>query len=113
MSYKNPQALLERTAASGEYQQLAQSFRRSLLAENKAPRTVETYAEAIRLFGDFLATNGMPTVPRHIKREHVEAFIAELLTRAKPATASNRYRALQQFFKWLVAEGELKTSPMA
>lgn len=30
-----------------------------------------------------------------------------------PATASNRYRALQVFFKWLVEEGEIKVSPMA
>ncbi|MGD9890088.1 MAG: tyrosine-type recombinase/integrase [Dehalococcoidia bacterium] len=112
MSYKDPASLLKRTVASGEYQQLAQSFRRSLLAENKAPRTVETYAEAIRSFGDFLAQQGMPTVPRHIKREHVEAYIADLLSRWKPATASNRYRALQQYFKWMVMEGEIKTSPM-
>ena len=54
----------------------------------------------------------MPTTPRHIRREHVEAFIADLLSRAKPATASNHFRALQQYFKWMVAEGETKTSPM-
>ena len=31
----------------------------------------------------------------------------------KPASAANRYRSLQQFFKWLVIEGQIKTSPMA
>jgi site-specific recombinase XerC len=33
--------------------------------------------------------------------------------RHKPATASVRFRALQQFFKFLAAEGDIKSSPMA
>jgi site-specific recombinase XerD len=48
-----------------------------------------------------------------ITREHVEAFIADLLERWKPATAHNRYRALRSFFGWLVDEGEIRESPMA
>ena len=31
----------------------------------------------------------------------------------KPLTALNRYRGLQAFFTWVVAEGELDASPMA
>jgi site-specific recombinase XerD len=92
---------------------LSASFERTLLAENKSPRTVETYGEALRLFGAFLRERGMPTSVPHVKREHVEAFITDLLARWKPATASNRYRALHAFFKWCLAEGELKASPMA
>ena len=37
----------------------------------------------------------MPTAPAAITREHVEAFITDLLERWKPATAHNRYRALR------------------
>ncbi len=33
---------------------LAESLRRSLRAENKAPRMIETCDEALRLFGDVL-----------------------------------------------------------
>jgi len=55
----------------------------------------------------------MPLLVANIRREHVESFIADLLARWKPATANNRYRALQQFFRWAVEDGELKTSPMA
>lgn len=95
-----------------DFWSLAESFRRSLLAENKSAATIKTYGEALRLFGDFLARRGMPQAIAHIRREHVEAFIADLLARCKPATASNRYRALQQFFTWAAAEGEIKTSPM-
>ena len=92
---------------------LSQSFRRTLLAENKSPRTLETYGEALRRFGAFLRERGLPTGVRSIKREHVEAFVADLLARWKPATASNRYRALHSFFKWCVEEGEIEASPLA
>jgi site-specific recombinase XerD len=90
-----------------------ESFRRSLLAENKAPRTIRTYLEALGLFGEFLASQGMPTDIEGIHREHVEAFIADLLNRGqRPATAANRYRSLQAFFRWAADEGEIKDSPM-
>ncbi|MDE3076346.1 MAG: phage integrase N-terminal SAM-like domain-containing protein, partial [Chloroflexota bacterium] len=88
------------------------SFRRSQLAENKSRRTIQTYGESLRLFAEFLVAKGMPQTLENIRREHVEAFIADLLARWKPATASNRYRALQVFFKWAMQEGEIKTSPM-
>lgn len=95
------------------YRSLTESFRRTLLAENKSARTVQTYGEALRIFGQFLIDRGMPTSPAGIHREHIEEFITELLRRYKPATASNRYRALQVFFKWLLEEGEIAESPMA
>jgi site-specific recombinase XerD len=48
----------------------------------------------------------------HVHREHIESFISHLLDTRKPATANNRYRGLQSFFKWLVDEGEIKANPM-
>jgi site-specific recombinase XerD len=69
--------------------------------------------EAVARLAAFLTERGMPTHVAHIKREHVEAFITYLLERWKPATANNRYRGLQRFFKWLVDEGEIKEPPMA
>ncbi|MPZ91406.1 MAG: tyrosine-type recombinase/integrase [Actinobacteria bacterium] len=47
-----------------------------------------------------------------IQRTDVEGFIADLLATRKPATASNRYRALQAFFGWCVRESEIDRSPM-
>jgi site-specific recombinase XerD len=85
---------------------------RSLRAENKSPRTIETYGEACRGFSRFLADRGMPTTIEAVAREHVEAFIEDLLQRWKPATAQNRYRALARFFAFCVEEGELTGSPM-
>ena len=54
----------------------------------------------------------MPTAVSALRREHVEAFMDELNQRTKPATASNRFRALQQFFKYLEEEDEVERSPM-
>lgn len=89
------------------------SFVRSLRAQNLSERTVETYTESVSQLARYLASMGMPTEPAAITREHVESFIGYLLKRRKPATASNRYRGLQQYFKWLLEEGEIKESPMA
>jgi site-specific recombinase XerD len=55
----------------------------------------------------------MPTTVAGVKREHLEAYIVDKLRTGSPGGASNRYRALQQFFKWLVDEGEIAVSPMA
>jgi site-specific recombinase XerD len=55
----------------------------------------------------------MPTDPARLTREYIEEFIGDLLQRYKPATANNRYRSLQRYFKWLVEEGEIKSNPMA
>lgn len=91
---------------------LLPSFRRYLDATNKAPRTIETYEESVRQLADYLRRMGMPQRASSIRREHVEAYIADVLTRWKPATAHVRYRSCKTFFRWAVGEGELKDSPM-
>jgi site-specific recombinase XerD len=88
------------------------SFTRHLQAGNKAARTIQTYTESLTRLAAYLEAEGMPTDPTMVTREHVESFIADLLGRYKPATAHNRYRALATFFRWLVEEGEIRTSPM-
>ena len=89
------------------------SFVRSLRVQNLSKRTIQTYSESVRQFAGFLARTGMPQDVTLITREHVESFIAHLLEHWKPLTAANRYRGLQQYFKWLLEEGEIKDSPMA
>lgn len=88
------------------------SFARHLRAENKSPSTVVTYSKAVMQLDDYLAAQGMPRAVADIHREHVESFLVDLQERMKPATVSQRFRSLQQFFKWLALEGEVKTSPM-
>jgi site-specific recombinase XerD len=101
-----------KAVAPVSYQALAKSFERSLAAANKSPATIRTYRESVRLLGEFLAEQGMPTRVDAITREHIEEFIADQLRRWRPATAETRYKGLRQFFGWLLEEGEITRSPM-
>ncbi len=96
-----------------EHHLYRRSFLRSLAAENLSKRTQETYGESVSQFIEFVGRQGAPLTPADITREHVQAFITELLERCKPATAHNRYRALNRYFRWLLEEGEIAASPMA
>jgi site-specific recombinase XerD len=91
---------------------LNRSFRRTLEAENKSPRTIEAYIDAVRLLASYCQAHGHPVLTGELRREHIQAFIADQLAHWKPATAHNRYRSLHAFFKWAVAEDDLEVSPM-
>lgn len=92
---------------------LRESFLRHLAAENKSPSTLLTYGRAVEQLGEFLVRSRMPTEVDAITREHVESFVLDLQANGwKPASRANRFRSLQQFFKWLQAEGEIRESPM-
>jgi site-specific recombinase XerD len=100
-------------SAEGDVAANATSFARHLRGANKSPNTIKSYLEATTQFDEFLADRGMPREVAAIHREHVEAFIENQLSRLKPASAANRYRSLQQYFRWLADEGEIRESPMA
>lgn len=91
----------------------AASFARHLRAENLSPQTVTTYLQSVARLAEFLEAKGMPVEVANIRREHVEAWLEDLLARWRPATAVNRFTGAQQFFRWLVDEGEIRESPMA
>jgi site-specific recombinase XerD len=98
---------------AGDIPANARSFARHLRAANKSPNTIKAYLDAVTRLDAFLEARGMPRTVAAIHREHVEAFVEDQLARLKPASAANRYRSLQQFFRWLLDEGELRESPMA
>jgi hypothetical protein len=107
-----PPAGADRQLPRGHILVLNRSFRRTLEAENKSPRTIEAYTDAVRLLATYCQAHGRPLLAGQLRREHVQEFIADQLARWKPATAHNRYRGLHAFFKWAVAEGDLAVSPM-
>ena len=94
-----PTGAAESTAA-GDIPANAQSFARHLRAANKSPNTTKAYLDAVARLDAFLEARGMPRAVAAIHREHVEAFVEDQLARLKPASAANRYRSLQQFFRW-------------
>jgi site-specific recombinase XerC len=103
---------MRQTLVHGDILPNLQSFCRHLRAENLSPKTQETYAESVTQLAAYMKDQGMPLDVASVRREHVEAFIAHLLETRMPATANNRYRGVQSFFKWLVEEGEIKANPM-
>ncbi len=99
--------------ASPSVEGLSRSWLRSLRAEGKSPRTLETYGDAVRQLDAYLAAHELPQDIASVRREHVEGFISDILDRASASTANNRFRALRVFFGWCVEEEEIEVSPMA
>lgn len=111
-----PRARLAAVPATGptdDFEELRDSWDLSLAADNKSPATRATYLAALDELGRFLAAEGYPRHVAGIERAHLEAWMAALLARVKPATASIRYRAVQQFFRWAAEEEVLIANPMA
>ena len=97
---------------SAELRDLAPSWRRSLRAGNRSPKTIKSYLAALDQLADHLEDAGRSTAVDQIARSDVESFIGHLLDTRSAATAATRYRGLQQMFKWAVEEGERDVSPM-
>jgi site-specific recombinase XerD len=126
MSVRTP-----RPAADAEARQVLELLRNSwtlaLRADHKSGRTIETYREAadqlIRFLlappplpgevADVFESAGLVTSPGEITATHLRAFMSHLLGQHKPSTANNRYRGLQQWFRWMASEDEIEYSPFA
>ena len=92
---------------------LLPDWRTHLRARNVAPSTIASYQAVGANLLAFLHDKGMPTAAGRVTRDHLEAFLAELVDRVAPATVAKHYRSLQQLFRWLVEDGEITDSPMA
>jgi site-specific recombinase XerD len=103
---------MKRTAVTPTILALRPSFSRHLRAANLRPKTEATYGYAIGDLASYLERAGMPQELASITREHVEAYLEDLLARRRPATALAYFKGLQQFFRWAEDEGEVTRSPM-
>ncbi len=89
------------------------SFRLHLAAEGKSAKTIRTYTDAAAWFATaHLLRQAGKTAWAQADRRDVQEWMAWLLGRYSDCYASNQYRALQQFFKWLAAEDDMP-DPMA
>lgn len=104
------------TALSAEMGTPWGSFRRdfavTLKAEGKSANTLRLYLGAVDKLAGWCADNGGVADPTLVTRGELTAFLAAMTEQWKPATVSVTYRALQQFFGWLVREEEIDRSPM-
>ncbi|MEE9227847.1 MAG: phage integrase N-terminal SAM-like domain-containing protein, partial [Acidimicrobiia bacterium] len=90
---------------------LAPSWYLSLRSRGRSPRTIKGYKLAAEQLSRYLQDTGTPIRVSAIKREHVEAYIVNMFDNRAAATARQRYASLQQFFKWLLEEGEITRNP--
>lgn len=91
---------------------LAIDFDLSLAAQNKSTATRKVYGTAVKQLHEYLTRCGMPTDVANIRREHVEAYLADVLQTRSASTAKTRFGGLQVFFTFLLDEGEIPRSPM-
>ena len=84
-------------------------FRAWMRSRNLAESTQRIYSGAVEELAGFL---GAGTLPEDVRRRDVERFVAHRLEHVRPATVSAEYRALQQFWKWMLREEEIQRSPM-
>ncbi|MFI2230930.1 tyrosine-type recombinase/integrase [Nocardia testacea] len=102
-----------------DIRELAEDFATELRRKNRSAKTIDGYLTRIRYFADFLQAKGLPTEAPEITRDHIGAFIEDLLTRPNrrtgeplsPEYARGQYRSLQQFFKYLATEEIIDTNP--
>jgi site-specific recombinase XerC len=106
MTAPRPRSPQPKQLDAGIFQAEISSFALRLAAEGKAAKTIRTYTEAVQWF----AATRLPGRAswEQVDSQDIQQWMAWLLDRRySSAYASNQYRALQQFFKWLAAEDEL------
>lgn len=106
------QAIGTSSSISTSVADLAIDFDLSLAAQNKSTATRKVYGTAVKQLHDHLTRCGMPTDVANIRREHVEAYLADVLQTRSASTAKTRFGGLQVFFSFLLDEGEIARSPM-
>jgi integrase/recombinase XerC len=94
------------------WQSLRRDFGISLEAEGKSANTLRLYLGAVDKLSGWVEEQGGTDDPRNLTRGDLTGFFAAMAKEWKPSTCSVAYRALQQFFGWMVREEEIDRSPM-
>src|SRR5439155_12154362 len=110
---------------AGDLPDVLRSFERHLRLKNLTPRTIASYLQAARLMAEWLLERYGPISIAQLTDEHLREYFRYLHdgpklparrtkggavgdtgeeARRSAATVANRYRSLQQFFKYLVEE---------
>jgi site-specific recombinase XerD len=113
MTAPRPHSRQPKQLNAGMFQAEISSFALRLAAEGKAAKTIRTYTEAVQWFAAATLSGQADRGSwAQVTARDIQRWMAWLLDRYSTAYASNQYRALQQFFKWLAAEDQLP-DPMA
>jgi site-specific recombinase XerD len=113
MTAPRPRTRQPKQLDAGMLQTEISSFRLHLAAGNKSAKTIRTYTEAVQWFAAaHLLGQASRASWEQVDGRDIQRWMTWLQDRYSSAYASNQYRALQQFFRWLAAEDELP-DPMA
>jgi integrase/recombinase XerD len=113
MTAPQPRSRQPKQLDAGILQAEISSFRLHLAAEGKSARTIRTYTEAAQWYAAaHLRQQASRTRWEQVGGQDIREWMVWLLGRYSDAYASNQYRALQQFFRWLATEDEIP-DPMA
>ena len=97
-----------------DLESLRGSFNRSLRVEGKAERTLVLYGQSITFFSAWLDERGRPADLSSLDRETVLQWLDYLRGRGlTTGTIRTRWRGLRRFVNWLLAEGIIRTDPLA
>ncbi len=108
MTAPRPRTRQPKQLEAGILQAEISSFRLHLAAGNKSAKAIRTYTEAVQWFAAaYLLGQASRASWEQVDGRDIQQWMSWLLDRYSSAYASNQYRALQQFFRWLAAEDEL------
>lgn len=113
------------------FERLKKSWARSLEATNHAEKTIKEYTDAVRHFDTWLSRLpdsylavrpgddlegaeyllAPPVRAVDVGHKLIEAFIGCEVKRTSASYANHLYRGLQQFYRWLLDEGEIAENP--
>lgn len=92
---------------------LLQSWQLSLRAERKSAQTLKTYTYGAKAFIAWMREQPEPIPVADVQRAHIAEWVTWLQDKELlPNTVNNRYRALQQWFNFLLEEEEIDQHPM-
>jgi site-specific recombinase XerD len=98
---------------SPSFDRLLVSWERSLRARNLSKSTLTVYLASARALVSWLLVESDAQAWDGVTKAHLETWIAHLIESTSASTANNRYRSVQQLFKWLLDDEEIDTNPMA
>lgn len=77
-------------------------------ARNLSPMTIESYEQEVRHLRDYLAEQGVTTIPE-ITARHLRNYLLKLGETRNPGGQHVSYRSFKTFLRWVWAEHELES----
>jgi hypothetical protein len=107
VNFRRQEAALVSSEAAGRgpFEAEVGSFWLHLAAEGKARRTLDTYTKAVRWFAAaHLVQQTDKTRWEQVDRQDLQRWTVRLLGEYSAAYASNQFRAVRLFLRWLAVE---------